>query len=200
MAILKSKFGVPVSDADDRTGLLQPKLKYKFRVRFDNIGGSTSDIEFTKNVVSADRPKIQYNEVEIHSYNSVAYAQGKHAWQTLNIIIRDDVTNSVSKLTGEQIQRQVDHHNQLSPLSGNDYKFNTKIDILTGLATAPVIDSWFLEGCFFTNVDYDGGDYSASEPVQVTMTIRYDNAEHHSDSSNSVRLASNTVSSTIGSP
>ena len=71
MAILKSKFGVPVSDADDRTGLLQPKLKYKFRVRFDNIGAATSDVEFTKNVVSAGRPKIQYNEIEIHSYNSI---------------------------------------------------------------------------------------------------------------------------------
>ena len=36
-----------------------------------------------------------------------------------------------------------------------------------------------MEGCFFQNVDYDGGDYGASETVQVTLAIRFDNAIHY---------------------
>ena len=31
---------------------------------------------------------------------------------------------------------------------------------------------------FLQNVDYSDGDYAVSEPVQVIMTIRYDNATH----------------------
>ena len=33
-----------------------------------------------------------------------------------------------------------------------------------------------LEGCFITQTDYSDADYSTNEPVQITMTLRYDNA------------------------
>lgn len=166
-------FGIN-TDAGNR-GILQPKLKYKFRVVFFNFGGAGEGRAFTQNVVSVDRPKLAYSEVPIHSYNSIAYAMGKHEWSTMTCAIRDDVTNEVVKLTGRQVQRQVDHHNQTSALSGNDFKFGMRIDIMTGAANA-ILEQWTLEGCFLQNVDYDGGDYSASEPLVVTLTVRFDNA------------------------
>ena len=33
-----SKFGVPIDGSTGRGGILQPKLKYRFRVRFTNFG------------------------------------------------------------------------------------------------------------------------------------------------------------------
>jgi len=170
-----NKFGINVDDS--QRGILQPKLKYKFRVVFFNYGGIGGGREYTQNVVSVDRPKLSYAEVPIHSYNSIAYAMGKHEWATMTCAIRDDVSNDVVGLTGRQVQRQVDHHNQTSALSGADFKFGMRIDIMTGAANS-ILEQWTLEGCFLQNVDYDGGDYSASEPLIVTLTVRFDNATH----------------------
>jgi hypothetical protein len=174
-----TKFGIDVS-GDDARGILQPKLKYKYRVQFSEMGGIAGVREFTRNVVTCDRPKISYEEVPVHSYNSRVYLAGKHEWQMLNCVFRDDVQNNIVGLVGRQIQRQVDHHNQVSALSGIDYKFEMTVAILTGAqgGATSELDKWHLEGCFIQNVDYDSGDYAASEPVIVTLQLRFDNALH----------------------
>ena len=179
MAGTKSKFGVPVVDGEQ--GILMPKLKFRFRVTMlDNFGGATNnDRTFTQNVVNVTRPKVSYEEVEIHSYNSRVYVQGKHAWETIQVVLRDDVANNVSRLVGAQQQRQLNHLDQTAPLAGSDYKFGMRIDILDG-STANELEFWELEGCFLTNVDYSDSDYATNEPVQITMTVRYDNAIHRS--------------------
>ena len=46
---------------------------------------------------------------------------------THNIIIRDDVNNSVNKLCGEQLQKQFDFPNSPSAASGIHYKFKGRI-------------------------------------------------------------------------
>ena len=190
-----NKFGINV-DGDQR-GILQPKLKYKFRVVFFNYGGIGGGRAYTQNVVSVDRPKLSYAEVPIHSYNSVAYAMGKHEWATMTCAIRDDVSNDVVRLTGKQVQRQVDHHNQTSALSGADFKFGMRLDIMTGAANS-ILEQWELEGCFLTNVDYDGGDYSASEPIVVTLTVRFDNATHAGASVTDQLMPEGTIVQTTG--
>ena len=112
--------------------------------------------------------------------------QGKHEWQAISVTFRDDVQNNISGLVGRQIQRQVDHHNQVSALSGADYKFQMTVAILTGThgGTETELDKWLLEGCFIVNSDYDAGDYAASDPVTVTLSIRYDNALHFDKGAN----------------
>ena len=91
--------------------------------------------EFTQNVMNVSRPKINFEEVEIHSYNSKVYVQGKHTWETVQIVIRDDIQNTVSRLAGKQT-KTVKSFNQQSPLAGEDYKFNTRLEILDGQTTA----------------------------------------------------------------
>lgn len=176
MAITTNKFGVPVNGA--RFGILQPKLKYRFRVEFTNFGPIGAQvIELTRNVMSVTRPKVSHEEVPIHSYNSVAYIQGKHTWEAIQLTLRDDISNQVSGLVGQQVQKQMNHFEQTSSNTGSNYKFNTTIDILNGDDDSQ-IETWSLEGCFLQNVDYSDADYSTSEPVQVLLTIKYDNAIH----------------------
>lgn len=171
-----NKFGVPV-DESGNAGILMPKLKFRFRVKVEDFGAQGNAREFTQNVMNVSRPKINFEEVEIHSYNSKVYVQGKHTWETVQLVIRDDIQNTVARLAGKQVQRQLNHFNQQSPLSGGDYKFNTRLEILDGQTTSPM-ETWGLEGCFLQNVDYSDSDYSTNEPVTVTMTIRFDNALH----------------------
>jgi len=171
-----NKFGVPV-DESGTAGILMPKLKFRFRVKVENFGAQGNAREFTQNVMNVSRPKISFEEVEIHSYQSKVYVQGKHTWETMTLVIRDDIQNSVARLAGKQVQRQLNHFNQQSGLSGSDYKFNTRLEILDGQTTNPM-ETWGLEGCFLQNVDYSDSDYTTNEPVTVTMTIRFDNALH----------------------
>ncbi len=182
---MATKFGIDVS-GDNARGILQPKLKYKYRVQFNGVGAGAEDREFTRNVVTCDRPKVAYEEVVVHSYNSRVYLQGKHEWTAISVVFRDDVQNNIAGLVGRQIQRQVDHHSQVSALSGVDYKFQMTVAVLTGQhgGTEQELDKWLLEGCFITNVDYDQGDYAASDPVLVTLQIRYDNALHYDKGAN----------------
>ena len=54
--------------------------------------------------------------------------------------------------------------------------------------------------CFLTNVDYDGGDYAASEPLVVALTVRFDNALHFGSSNDSqLTPASSAGAQTTGS-
>ena len=71
----KSKFGVPVTGATG-SGILMPKLKYRFRVSFlNNFGGAPEAKILTQNVQNVTRPKITYEEIIIE-YKPLAWIHG----------------------------------------------------------------------------------------------------------------------------
>ncbi len=177
MAETKSKFGIPIPGAVEGSGIIMPKLKYRFRVNFQGLGAETRNTEMTTNVQSVTRPSISVDEVEVHSYNSKVYMQGKHTWQTIDVTIRDDITNTVSKLVGQQVQRQINHYQQTTAAASNQFKFNMTMDVLDGTSAEPT-ETWELEGCFIQNVAYGDNDYAATDQQQIVLTIRYDNAIH----------------------
>ena len=168
-----SKFGVPLNGSP--LGILQPKQKYRFRVTFQNFGEGNGLREMTGNVVSCTRPKVNYEEVKLDSYNSVAWIQGKHSFETIEMKLRDDITNSVISSVGAQVQKQMNHFEQTSAVAGINYKFQMTIDTLDGTDN-DALESWNLEGCWLTSAQYDEGDYTSGDSMMVTLTIRYDNA------------------------
>lgn len=174
-----SKFGVPIVPGTSGLGILMPKLKYRFRISMQSFGPTGAAIELTRQVVSCGRPQIQHNSVSLHSYNNVMYLPQKPEWQTIELIVRDDVNSSVSRLVATQIQKQMNHFDQTSELAGINYKFTTQIETLDG-GNVGVLENWYLEGCYLETVQYDTFDYSSSDPMQINMTIRYDNATQDS--------------------
>jgi hypothetical protein len=176
-----NKFTVPLANnqSSSTQGLLMPKLKYRFRATFVNFGVTTPTTELTKQVVDIKRPNVNFNPITIDVYNSKVYLQGKPEWQETTVNLRDDSTGAVSRLVGEQMQKQFDFLEQASAPSGINYKFQLVYDILDGGngATAPIVlESWELDGCFLSQVDYGEMDYKTSDPVQIACTIRFDNA------------------------
>ena len=175
-----SKFTVPL--ANDQSagsqGLLMPKLQYRFRAVLENFGVSTPRSELTKQVMDITRPNLTFDQVTLDVYNSRVYVAGKHTWDPITITLRDDVNNSVTKLVGEQIQKQFDFFEQASAASGIDYKFVARIEMLDGGngASAPnVLETFELYGAYVENVNYNSLAYNTSEPSTITMSIRYDN-------------------------
>ena len=177
MARTLNTFGVPTdSGASTGTGILQPKLNYRFRVSVTNFGGlGTQSADFTRQVMNVKRPTVTHESIPIDSYNSRTYMMGKHTWAPVSITLRDDVGNSLTQLVGKQLQTQLDHRNQAGPQAGANYKFVTKIETLDGNSGDP-IETWELEGCFLTNADYAQTDYAVSDAVTITLEMQYDNA------------------------
>lgn len=160
-------------------GLLMPKLKYRFRVSFENLGVSKPTTELTKQVVSVNRPNLTFEEITLPVYNSTLKLAGKHTWADVTCSVRDDAGGSVAKLIGEQLQKQMDFLEMSSAASGIDYKFLTKIEILDGGngANVPVVlETWELYGCYLKGANYGDLNYGSNEAVTVEMTIAYDNA------------------------
>ena len=160
-------------------GLLMPKLGYRFRVIFENFGVSTPRTELTKQVMDFKRPTLTFDPIDIPIYNSVLKLAGKYKWGDVTCNLRDDASGAVSRLVGEQLQKQMDFLEMASAASGIDYKFTTRYEVLdggNGAATPTVLETWELYGCYLSGADYGTSNYGESKAMQIGLTIVYDNA------------------------
>ena len=177
-----NKMTVPLASDQSASaqGLLMPKLRYRFRVSFENFGTDTeSVVELTKQVVSFARPNLTFENIDLPIYNTTLKLAGKPAWQDLQCVLRDDASGSVTKLIGQQLQKQFDFAEMASAAAGIDYKFFTRFQILdggNGNSEPTVLEQWELYGCYLQAVDYGPMAYGTNEAVEITMTLRFDNA------------------------
>jgi hypothetical protein len=182
MATLSQSLNNMTVASDNSTnaqGLLMPKLQYRFRAIFSNFGTGGSTTELTKQVIDIARPNVSFTEIPIDIYNSKIYLAGKHEWTSTTINLRDDAQSSVTKLIGQQLQKQMDFAEQASAAAGIDYKFQITYQVLdggNGVLTPTVLESWELAGCFIQTANYNNMNYGTNEPVTISLTIRYDNA------------------------
>jgi hypothetical protein len=105
---------------------------------------------------------------------------GRHTWSDATLNIRDDISGNVTKLVGEQLQKQFDFFEMASAAAAIDYKFTTRCEILDGGngALAPtVLETWELYGCYIKAANYNNLAYSANEAATIALTIKFDNAQ-----------------------
>lgn len=176
-----NRFTVPLATNQSAStqGLLMPKMKYRFRAVFENFGVSSEKTEMTKQVSDIKRPNINFNPFTIDVYNSKVNLIGKPSWEAVTINLRDDAGGNVSKLVGEQVQKQFDFAEQSSASAGIDYKFILRYEMLDGGngGNAPVVlETWEIYGAFISQVDYGEMNYGTAEAAMIALTITYDNA------------------------
>ena len=176
-----SNFTVPLASDQSAVaqGMLMPKLKYRFRLSFENFGVSTPTTELTKQVAEAARPQVKFQDQVIDVYNSKIHYAGKPAWEPITVKLRDDVTGAVSKLVGEQNQKQFDFFEQSSAASAGDYKFTLRIEMLdggNGSQTPNVLETWLCYGCYLESTNWQDIKYSEQGAAMIDISIRFDNA------------------------
>jgi len=158
--------------------ILQPMIKNRFKVSFNM--GDTIDDALTIQAITADKPKLSFEEITLDRYNSRAYIPGKHVFETINVVFESDIGGRVVSILQEQLERQqklismASAPRMPSARAGGDLKFGTVIEQLDG--DDQVFETWFLDGCWLQNVDFGDLDYAASETVKITATIRFDHA------------------------
>jgi hypothetical protein len=175
-----SQMGIPGAGF----GILHPKQKYRWRVTFVGFArlvSGASSRELTRQATTVTRPNLSFEEIQMHRYNSIAYAAGKHTWDPISLTIEDDITGLASYAVQGQLETQqrligADLPGQWlnAAATGSDYKFGTILEMLDG--NEGVVESWKVEGCWLQSVDYGDLDYSASDANTITMQIRYDHA------------------------
>jgi len=178
----QSLFNMTVAsdNAGGNQGLLMPKLQFRFRVNFLNFGvDAAGGLSLTKQVIDVTRPNLSFAEIPLQVYNSTIKLAGKHTWADITCNVRDDASGSVSRAVGQQLQKQLDFVEQASAATGQDYKFQTNIEILdggNGTAAPVVLETWELYGCFLKSANYNTLNYGTSEAVTIGLAIAYDNA------------------------
>lgn len=201
-----------VPSLEGNEALLMPKLQNRFRVIMEPTGTNADQRRIiTTNVVSVTRPTLSFPEVVLDTYNSKVYIPGKHEWQTIDIVIRDVVSSDTVIALDRQLNKQLDMASQAAPLSASSFKFTTLIQTLSGFNggqepigrnSAEVLDTWDLRGCYIQSMSYGNNDYSSSEPVTITVTLRYDNAIHStasdSDTLSGQPVETDTITATNG--
>lgn len=179
MALLAQSLDKLSVNSNGNTGLLMPKLQFRFRLEFINFGTEGTTTELTRQVVDCSRPNLSFQKITIPVYNSTIFMAGKHTWQTMNINLRDDAGGNISKLVGQQLTKQLNFAEQSSAAAAQDYKFQLNLEMLdggNGSNTPVVLEKWELYGCFVESVNYNAVNYATSEVVTLALTVQYDNA------------------------
>ena len=129
--------------------------------------------------MNVTRPVVKFEEIKLAAYNSTVKLAGRHSFDPATLTLRDDVTNAVTKKVGEQLQKQFDFFEQSGAASGIDYKFRMRVEVLDGGngAYEPTsLESFEFLGCYINQATYQGGDYTNNEPLDIALSITYDNA------------------------
>ena len=185
-----NRMTVPLTGGVEGGGILMPKLKYRFRVTFENFGSGTGTpniTEMTKQVIDFTRPTVTFENIDLPIYNSTLKMAGKHSWGDVSCNMRDDSLSSVQKLVGSQLQKQLDFFEMASAAAGADYKFTTRFEVLdggNGALTPVVLESWELYGCYLKEVNYGDANYGTSEAMTIALSISYDNASQSAQDGN----------------
>lgn len=168
-------FGIPGVG----TGILHPKMKNLWRVTFANLGGGIDSQPMSMQAVTISRPSLTFEKIELNRYNSKSFVAGKHTFETMNLVLEDDLSGTATKVVQEQISKQQWLIGAQGPWLGKGeegslYKFVTYLDQMDGKET--VVEKWIVEGCWIETSDYTDLDYSDSSAVQINLTISYDHA------------------------
>lgn len=178
-----ANFGVPGLNGD-RSAQLQPIFSNRFRVSVFNFGatGEPAPYDMTRQVRRVGRPNLQFETVTLWSYLSAVYVASRAEWQTINMVLLDDITNGAMRRVQNQISKQQNFFDQTMSRAGENYKFEMDLDILAGGASAGgvasdpnILQKYCFAGCWIENDDLGEMTYEDANAMEITMTVRYDN-------------------------
>jgi len=143
----------------------EPKLKNRFVMSIDGIPAYL--------IKTAARPSIEFEEVELNHMNVKRYVKGKATWQSIEISMYDPVVPSAAQAAMEWIRLS---HESVTGRDGYSdfYKKDVQFQVLGPVGD--VVEQWTLKGTWIQSANFNDMDFSSSDPVEVTLTLRYDYA------------------------
>jgi hypothetical protein len=144
----------------------EPKRQNRFILRFPSPLGINEWY-----VVSASRPKIKINPVEIKFLNTSTYVAGQFNWETISVKFRDPIGPSAAQALMEWVRLCAESvTGRMGYAVG--YKRNVDLEMLD--PTGVVVEKWILEGTFLSDVSFGDLSYEGDKLVEISATLRMD--------------------------
>jgi hypothetical protein len=143
----------------------EPKRKFRWVLAINGIDAFTAK--------TANRPQITFDETVIDYVNVKRYIAGKASWQPIAITLYDPIVPSASQKVMEWVR--LCFENVTGRMGYADfYKKSINLKLLDPVGA--VVEDWELQGCWVQDANFGDLDYSVSDPVEVAMTLRFDQA------------------------
>ena len=143
----------------------EPKLQNRYVFQIDGIPAYM--------VKATNRPKIAFEEVELKHMNVSRFIKGKGTWEAIDITLYDPVVPSAAQAVMEWVRLG---HESVTGRDGYSdfYKKDCSIQVLGPVGD--IVEEWTLKGAFITNADFGPLTFDTAEPIEITVTLRYDYA------------------------
>ena len=143
----------------------EPKLKNRFIMQIDGINAYL--------IKTMIRPAIESEEVVLEHMNVTRYVKGKSRWQPLDITLYDPVVPSAAQQVIEWVRL---HHESVTGRDGyaDFYKKEVTLNMLGPVGD--IVEEWVLKGTYIQSANFGDLDFASSDPVEITLTLRYDYA------------------------
>jgi hypothetical protein len=110
--------------------------------------------------------------MEISYMNSTRWLAGKTKFDALTVTLHDPIAPSGAQQVMEWVRT---HFESVSGRGGyaDFYKRDCQVKMLDPVGT--VVELWDFKGCFLTAAGFGDLDYGAEDPMELSLTIRFDN-------------------------
>jgi|TARA_Y100000034_G_scaffold97703_1_gene119408 hypothetical protein len=124
-------------------------------------------------IKTANRPSITFEEVELNHINVKRFVKGKGSWEPIEITLYDPVVPSGAQAVMEWVRL---HKESVTGRDGYSdfYKKDITINMLGPVGDK--IEEWTLKGAFIVSATFNDLDWAASDPAEITLSLRYDYA------------------------
>ena len=111
--------------------------------------------------------------VQLNHINVARYVKGKTLWNTISMTLFDPITPSGAQAVMEWVRL---HHESVTGRDGYSdfYKKDLTFNVLGPVGD--VIEEWTLKGAWIQDAAFGDMDFGSSDPVEITLTLRYDYA------------------------
>ena len=143
----------------------EPKVQHRFVLQIAGIPAYV--------IKASARPQIEFEEVELNHLNTKRWIKGKGAWAELALTLYDPVVPSAAQAVMEWVRLG---HESVTGRDGYSdfYKKDVTINMLGPVGDK--IEEWTLKGCYVQTAAFGTIDFSVTDPVEITLTLRYDYA------------------------
>jgi len=169
----------------------EPKNKMRWELIFNipallgasgNTGRGGSESPLVLSLLSAARPEVTFAPVEIPYRNETYKFAGKPKWSDIPVKFTDyiDINTGLSVY-----QWLIKVYNPNPGPNQGDMGFKREYagDVRLNMLTPPnpegqegIVESWVLQGCWPSDINYDDLDYANSASATISMKLTFDRA------------------------